>query len=963
MARAATSPELALFRSPGQWSRVRAAIYTPTTVYTGRINQSFSSLDKLLEVIYDGGVGTLADVYPDMTVLFGSTAGAWDKGIARVRGIDATKVYIGESADLSLANDQYITIIDDFGLWAKPILISGGVPYMDGGIAYSDQYTNWLPAGKMGPNLVLKKTGSTVSHLFNWTSSYVPGSTISAYSVSAPGSSAISGGTTSTPTITWNSTGWKKVILTLTAANGKSDFFVRYVYIWDKDHLPPLARLDSNPKGSVDSGGWEFSITLFDNASLSQVRDHALVILFSEDHYGAWDDATEISIGPVSGAENILAMGWIGKESIEWDPEGGSVSFTAYGAHHFLQEIPAWPFGVEFTTGTPDSWTKVKDLTIDLGLYVFLQWATTAPRIMDITLTSDTRLTKEVSSLASKLWAQMQEIAFDQIYARPLVNCLNQLYIEIHPQLTATGSRTWPTILELLPEDYERPIELERSTMDELSILDLSGVLINSSGSATAFFSLAPGHSHSHYGDPDVQPKRLLSSQAQANTLAGLYRSWANNPYKSIPLSLKNNRLIDIAPRQKCTITIDAADTKRGISYTGGIIPTSVEWSHDTKTGFLHTEVNFEAETGEGRAENGDVPGSTDISVPPLKPLPPLPPLDPIFPGGISGSPGGPVTVVFHNDVAGMLVAENFDTSPVYSAINSGLPVGYPQLINWFHVFPSGAVYVAFIPGSNNLSFVARAPSVGGTFTVLFDSTAPGDPDYLWGIGFNPLIEQIGFIKGVAGANRFYVGSGSSYTAGLALNDNVIRGNGISYGFGAWLLTKYESFLKVSSSGTSLLATGTPHVSPSHLRAGSTGITYHPHRNLDIIIRGDNNLGTNTDISTGNQFGVEGGTGNDLHKVTDCDPTGQYIMGKALAGGKGKSSDFGVTWGTLGSLPFGNYSFGYAGPGSSGPRFIASGAVIRYSPDFGVTWVTKENSSLLALTPYPDVDLVQVIGY
>jgi hypothetical protein len=47
MARAATAPELALYRTPGKASRVYAAVFQPRTLYTARINQTFATTDKL----------------------------------------------------------------------------------------------------------------------------------------------------------------------------------------------------------------------------------------------------------------------------------------------------------------------------------------------------------------------------------------------------------------------------------------------------------------------------------------------------------------------------------------------------------------------------------------------------------------------------------------------------------------------------------------------------------------------------------------------------------------------------------------------------------------------------------------------------------------------------------------------------------------------------------------------------
>jgi hypothetical protein len=146
------------------------------------------------------------------------------------------------------------------------------------------------------------------------------------------------------------------------------------------------------------------------------------------------------------------------------------------------------------------------------------------------------------------------------------------------------------------------------------------------------------------------------------------------------------------------------------------------------------------------------------------------------------------------------------------------------------------------------------------------------------------------------------------------------------------------------------------------LRASTTGITYHPKNGANVLIKGENNLGTSTEVSSGNSVSIDAPSGPAV-KVADCDPTGQYMMTRALAGARAKSSDFGATWGTMGSLPVGNYCFGYAGPGDGTHRFIAAGAVVRYTPDFGTTWENWENSELTAINAFPALNLIKVLEY
>ena len=66
--------------------------------------------------------------------------------------------------------------------------------------------------------------------------------------------------------------------------------------------------------------------------------------------------------------------------------------------------------------------------------------------------------------------------------------------------------------------------------------------------------------------------------------MAGLLLGWKNNPFPNIPLKLcQNNRMIDICPNQFIDLTIDAADTPRGVGYDGKLIPRRAGLNYDAE--------------------------------------------------------------------------------------------------------------------------------------------------------------------------------------------------------------------------------------------------------------------------------------------------------------------------------------------------------------------------------------------
>ncbi len=962
--RAATSPELTLIRTPGQWSKVFAVVRKPNVVFRARINQTFSTTDRVIEITYDTPSGTLANALPDMTVYVGSTLDARDVGVCRLRAIDGSKFYISTTSDMALLDNLYLTVVDHWFLGARQIALSGSTPIMDSAVAYSDQHTNFDPVPVMGGDRVLKKTGSTVATTYDWTACYVPdGSAISTYATTCATASATSGLSTTAPTLTFNTLGWHVVKLVLTAANGKSFFGIRYIYIYDDAHRPADAIIGENGE-DVDTGGWNFTITMFDNVDVDTVVDQALVLVFAEDHYGN----TAQSIGAITGCENVLFTGWIGgEESINWNPDQGKVQFTCYTAQYFFSLIPSYVTGVEWTSGTSSAWTNIKNLTPRLGLFHFLHWRTTATRVMDVYLPANNKIILEVSSSSDNLWGQLREMTWEHHYIRVGVDRYNRLFMELHPQLTPTASRTWATVMTITKEDWEGDIDLNRSTATEVSILDMSGVFISAAGQPSSYFSLAPGRANSHYGRRESQNGKLVASQAELNTLNGLTRSWMNNPFKDIPIKFSSNmRLIDCFPNQKCLISIAPADTPRGITYSGGIIPIECHFKHEAN-GLLRFVATFEAETFESIAINGDVPGDggADLSSPPSVPaFPPLPDFSSmILPIDTAGLGDGYPPLWIGNDTnQGIIYTLNMnDASPDYLSMNTGL--GGLGGVNWIGVCPNKSIYIGRM--NANDGWIARTSALGEPWTVMTMAAN----DFVVAAAVNPTVpEQVAFITRTspAGVNTFHVGTYLSFSTTIIGSSNFYGLRGLSYfasGGGGWLITVFGAFAKMNAAGTSVTSSGTKTgIGVSHVRAGSTdtlfisGNASEPKYSFD-------NIGTVTTMSPATGISIVGSSSGLDYTNFDCDPTGRYSMTVVGSlGNKAKSSDFTATWAALTTLPAGVWRFAYAGMNGALPRFLGAGSILRATPDFGTNWDEKTTASLNAIAPFPNINVHKFVG-
>src|SRR5258706_8600922 len=114
IARAATSPELTLFRASGKKSRFYAAIKQPHTIYTARVNQVITDWDGLQSIIFDGGSGTPANLLPHKLMDNGTTARAGAVGFVQLRGADSNHFYFQQYSKIKILDNQYLKVVGNF---------------------------------------------------------------------------------------------------------------------------------------------------------------------------------------------------------------------------------------------------------------------------------------------------------------------------------------------------------------------------------------------------------------------------------------------------------------------------------------------------------------------------------------------------------------------------------------------------------------------------------------------------------------------------------------------------------------------------------------------------------------------------------------------------------------------------------------------------------------------------------
>lgn len=959
MSRVATGDELTDLGTPGQWSRIWLAVYKPNVVYTALLNGAPASNDLVGQISFDNATGTLGDVKAEMTLWVGSTAGARDLGVCRIRKAPISGTfYIGLTSEIAWVDNCHLTVVDLAMPWSKPVYVDGGVVKIDYDVSYSDQNATFTPVVRMGPHAVAWLTGATVDVGFSATA-FVPGSTISAYSWTAPGASGTSGTTTATPTITYNAAGYYRVYCTVTAANGKTFTGVRHVMIFDANNMPKKIELTDDPTAGYDEGGWEFGVRMYADADTDDIVEGTLCILFGEDHFGA----EETGIGAVTNRANIICVGYLDGESIVWDAEIPEVSFTVRGLHSWMDLIESNPFALEHASAAPADWFTVAGLTVDRALHHLLVWRSNIAAIADVTLTSDTRYAPLIEANDGTIWSQLNQIAWEKIFARGGVDKYGRLFVEIDPQLTPEADRTWATVMTLTEKDWQERIEAARITRKKISMVSTSGWLTQLGGATSTLYSLAMGHVRARTGGVEIVDKLLAASQSQFNTLAGLYCGWKNLEWEFDLTMPQNNRIIDLFPRQFLDVSLAAGDTPRSLPYSGNLIPRSITLRFDAEASAFAVGLSCEPETFPTLAIDGDVPASAgadewDDSTFPLEDMPDLGDIGEIvtLPPSVE-NPNHPKVVVIAS-TKGVFYTSDFDAdNPTWVAMNNGLDAtAIAHIFKRLIVAPSGALWMIVDDELGNSLY--RASGLGGEWVLAANGTTLGlayglhtgkilavaaSPDASEKICIS-LILQTG-TGSVQSYRLAYANGSAAITVSAAwATSGVNRDHGLVHQAGKWYLFYRDGSQDLrmgefnDSGGLSITylitATNSAHRAAA-VRSGDGFITYGSSFETGFWLVSSGGTPTyKTDLLPGNQ-------GDPFHPIFAMSPDGTH--GMAGFSTPYKTTDSGASWQSVGGvIPIG--SDVWESCGDNNRWIFGGGTTLRLTVDQGASYVEKSGN-------------------
>jgi hypothetical protein len=385
--------------------------HSPKVIFRARVNQPVAPADPnyIVSLDYDTvTVGSYTDVWLGMTMLLGSAAGLDDYGRQRINTITST--YIGfcntgpgnRDGELTIHDNDYITVIEEFRVWAKiPLITAGGGIIKDGTfdarIGAVNNVANPRPVSNTGPAMAGTINSGTgkLRVSFNGSQSIQQISissglsTVAAYAWNIGDGTLVTGTLTSSTIVVDFPAGFRYVHLTTTANNGTTHTAHCPVYARDPAADETLKHQVTNHR--VTPQGQEISFRLLQAIPRDSYRDGAL-ILFWEDEPADPTDRTHLRF-----------VGW--HQANQTQRQSGrtglveTLTLDCLDVAGRLKQLPGFSQRVQSTVidgsipvawATPNWWSETQYPTLWYYFWYLMYWHSTALEVADLITGSTT---------------------------------------------------------------------------------------------------------------------------------------------------------------------------------------------------------------------------------------------------------------------------------------------------------------------------------------------------------------------------------------------------------------------------------------------------------------------------------------------------------------------------------------------------------------------------------------------
>lgn len=931
------------------------ALCPNTTVFAARVNQASFSADGFAQITYDTvTTGAYTAIETGQTVLLSASndtrAAYW---VGRVRKTPTSSVLYINETNVSIADNDYIFVLDDYRLWEKLARESGGTYYKDYDTTFAQLnpiLTN-LQSAYAG---VCDVTSGVLELSFTATAiAATSGATISSYAWTIGSGMTVTAGSASTATVTiefdpgWY---WLKLVVTDSGARTTTRRIMVVAAPADYSSVVTLGFEGATIDGDLQSG---FHATVNAFEGVSSVLDNTACVIFE-----ANDDG-----GNVGGA--VKFVGRLRTEVNDSRADDNTsrlleARFTLEGTGDQLSRVLTLPFTM-VNDSTPTAWDEINNLVYWRAAAHLLQTHSTFFTLFGLAFsdTSNDSLFPNWGVGGQDLLSELNGIAEDwsaNLCMAPDGRC------ELVQRATSLDGAdpaddvdrdALVTVGTFINQDGI-DFTLNREHVRTTGQVDAGGGTHNTSGGRVGeYLSRAPGVAR----DPGANAFQLAGqvlavnltkaeAEAELNRRAG-HSLAEQNPADELTVTMPDGYDFFIPHyAQWYTWTLDDSDLDlRGISYDTSTrwLCTQVSTVHNNETGTKECTVTFRRETRGNAGQTIDPPAAADstLIVPSIPPFPAYPNFPPL-----------PDLIFGDNPDAGDIPPFYGDILPVIP--NDTVPIDGNALVAWSasSVWVTQKFILFAAPNWNEITppldsgYTIRdcSPKMLGQVRDFYVLSSDGTDSKVWytadPFAADPTWTEGGSLSGL------YTNIKETSTAGsIYLYGGTAGGQAIDVSTDYWLSKPYP--ISVSQNP----GTGVPQSVNLEQYTGGVGVRF------DVTAAGlPGDVVRYNDTSASSVFTGLGQISLGTHKHLFCTTPTEETAFEALFPGYSRFADDDQTAIRTASPPIASFTFGVgsnasvngslniivakavqAFPGSTGDT-----AQIVYSDDYGATFATPE---------------------
>jgi len=676
----------------------------PAIVFKARVNAS-SFTYPISQVAFDGvTVGAYTDIQRNQTILFGTTEGGDDLGRQRTGPIDATAdtIYFGRCSEgvndgeVSLEDDAYITILEDWRVWSRPPFIaSDGELFKDGSVVVGVYTTTPPPVANAGlPAAGTIDSGTGVLRVRLPSGSQTSfattaGATITNYAWTLPTGVVLVGGYALTDSVIEVDAdpGFHWIGLLVTDSNAQSHRARTWILARDPDDDLTISGVTVRSHRRTQDGQ-TVTVQLTQDLPPGNYPDGTLVCLFDGE--------------PTTSADrlNLRFWGWHQSDPAQIRAQRTGLAryteLTSVDVAGRLAVLPGYPQVVE-NDAVRDTdayasitWAHMVGLTLDLYIHYLLQWHSTALDLTDYFATGTTTIYSiggAISSDGGSLWEQVKRRVKAFVPTKSIgCDAYGRLLVRADPLEEESDQRTSNVHAALTMADVSEVRYTHKRTpgvhwLRGNAIQAISSLPTDAAGDIyqPTFFCIAPGDVPGQGETEETRGEQLSPSQTLLNTSTGHHYARVNARESLFDLTLVGDNWyhLDPASQEWVTLTLDAAyAAQRQLSFTAerGVLH-EVDFGYPTgPTGTTRTtRITWERETVGHAALTVTQPdvdpvddGNDDWFTPPVVWTPPLP-------GDPSVWYGTPAAYILWDGAHVMRTWNVLAASPVWELVDTGV--------------------------------------------------------------------------------------------------------------------------------------------------------------------------------------------------------------------------------------------------------------------------------------------------